>query len=40
MSTSTKGIPSRVSWALSRWQYPHQTVVYIVSSVVSATRVR
>jgi hypothetical protein len=34
MSTSSYSMPSRCSWALSRTQYPHQVVVYIVKSGV------
>src|SRR5215472_10662298 len=34
MSTSVISMPSRASWSLSRRQYPHQGVVYIVSGWV------
>src|SRR5699024_10572860 len=34
MSTSAPVIPSRASWLLSRLQYPHQGVVYIVNCSV------
>ena len=32
MSTSVNVMPSRVICAFNRWQYPHHTVLYMVTS--------
>jgi len=38
MSTSVYSIPARIICALRRWQYPHQTVLYMITEFDSLTR--